>query len=146
MKFFHKDQLSSVDRKRFDFLLAIDVFEHVTDCMAFLAKFRQFAAYKMYHILLDIHVSSVLMGSLTANRYSTGHIRYFTAESALDALKDTGHEVVDYFYTSGAIDIFKKHPSFKTALANLPRWAFYRFSAPFAARFFGGYSLLTLSK
>lgn len=53
---------------------------------------------------------------------------------------------VDYCYTNGAIDLFKEHPKIKTAAANLPRWLFSKFSVPFTARLFGGYSLLVLAK
>jgi SAM-dependent methyltransferase len=130
----------------FDILLVIDVFEHVPDYMGFVKKCRTKADYKVYHIPLDIHVSSVLRNTLIRGRYSIGHLHYFTADSAIATLKDTGHEIVDYFYTSGSFGVFKQHPSIKTAIANGPRWLFSKFSLPFTARAFGGYSLLVLAK
>jgi SAM-dependent methyltransferase len=143
---FFCDDLLSTDVKPFDILMAIDVFEHVPDYMGFLDKCRSKADYKIYHIPLDLHVSSVLRNAFITNRYSIGHIHYFTADSALATLRDTGHEIVDYFYTNGAFGVYQEHPSIKKAIANVPRWAISKFSTPFAARLLGGYSLLVLAK
>ena len=144
--FFCEDLLSTTDVEPFDILMAVDVFEHVPDYMGFLTKCRAKAEYKIYHIPLDLHVSSVLRNAFITNRYSIGHIHYFTADSALATLKDTGHEIVDYFYTNGAFGVYQEHPSIKKAIANVPRWAISRFSTPLAARLLGGYSLLVLTK
>ena len=130
----------------FDILLVIDVVEHVPDYMGFLEKCRTKADYKIYHVPLDIHVSSVLRNAFIRGRYSVGHLHYFTADSALATLRDTGHEILDYFYTSGSLGLFKQHPSINTALANGPRWLFSKVSVPFTARVLGGYSLLVLAK
>jgi len=143
--FFCQD-IFKITTQKFDILLAIDVFEHIPDYMGFVEQSRKKASYKIYHIPLDIHVSSVLRNAFIRNRYSIGHLHYFTADSALATLKDTGHEIVDYFYTSGSFGVFKQHPSIKTAIANGPRWLFSKFNLPFTARVFGGYSLLVLAK
>ncbi|HED12054.1 MAG TPA: class I SAM-dependent methyltransferase, partial [Gammaproteobacteria bacterium] len=60
VSFFCQDLLSDNDSDHFDILLVIDVFEHIRDYMGFLEKCRNKAEYKIYHIPLDIHVSSVL--------------------------------------------------------------------------------------
>ena len=126
--------------------MIIDVFEHVPDYLGFVEKCREKATYKIYHIPLDIHVSSVFRNSFLRNRYTIGHIHYFTADSAISALRDTGHEIIDCFYTNGAVGLFKEHPSFKKAIANVPRWLLSKFNLPFTARLLGGYSLLVLTK
>lgn len=146
IEFFKEDILSDNNKKHFDILMVIDVFEHVPDYMGFVSKCKEKATYKIYHIPLDIHVSSVLRNTFTNSRYTIGHIHYFTADSAISTLRDTGHEIMDCFYTNGAIDLFKEHPKVKTAVANLPRWLFSKLSVPFTARLFGGYSLLVLAK
>lgn len=146
IKFFCQDILAEDGSEHFDILLVIDVFEHIPDYMGFIEKCRHKADYKIYHIPLDIHVSSVLRNAFIRNRYSIGHIQYFTAASAIATLRDTGHEVVDFFYTNGAFGLFKQHPSIKKAIANGPRWLFSKFSTAFTARVFGGYSLLVLTK
>jgi SAM-dependent methyltransferase len=140
------DLLADGNSEHFDMLLAIDVFEHVPDYMGFLQKCKVKADYKVYHIPLDLHVSSLLRNRLMAARQSVGHLHYFSAETALATLRDTGHEVVDYTYTNGAAGLFKQHPSVRRAVANGPRWLFSRFSVPMTARLFGGYSLLVLTK
>jgi SAM-dependent methyltransferase len=147
-KYFCQDILTDAkdNVQKFDILLIIDVFEHVPDYMGFIEKCRYKADYKIYHIPIDICVSSVLRNTLIRGRYSVGHIHNFTADSAIATLKDTGHEIVDYFYTSSCFGLFKQHPSIKTAIANVPRWLFSKFSLPFTARVFGGYSLLVLTK
>jgi SAM-dependent methyltransferase len=131
---------------KFDVLLIIDVFEHVLDYMGFVEQCRSRARYKIFHIPLDIHVSSVARNSFFNTRHSVGHLHYFNADTALATLKDTGHEILDYCYTSGSFGVFSQHPSIKTAIANVPRWLFSKFSIPLSARIFGGYSLLVLTK
>lgn len=146
VKFFQEDLFAEDNEKYFDILLIIDVFEHVPDYMGFVEKCRTKAKYKIFHIPLDIHVSSVLRNAFIKSRYTIGHIHYFTADSAISTLTDTGHQIIDCVYTNVAFGLFKQHPTFKKAVANMPRWLFSRFSLPFAARVLGGYSLLVLAQ
>jgi SAM-dependent methyltransferase len=146
IQFACEDLLSKNNTEHFDALLAIDVYEHVPDYMGFLTNCRMKANYKIYHIPLDLHVSSVLRNAFINNRYTLGHLHYFTADSAIATLKDTGHEVLDYFYTNAATELFWQHPSIKKAIANVPRLIYSKLNLPFAARIFGGYSLLVLAK
>jgi SAM-dependent methyltransferase len=146
LSFHSSDIFSQQHTEHYNLLLAIDVFEHVPDYMGFLEKSQAKADYKIYHIPLDIHVSSVLRNAFISHRYTIGHIHYFTADSALSALRDTGHEIVDYFYTNAAFDMFSTHPSLKKAVANVPRWILQKVSLPFTVRLLGGYSLLVLAK
>jgi SAM-dependent methyltransferase len=149
IKYYHKDFFDSNSLKPKDFwdvLLIIDVFEHVEDYMSFLRKCKTASKYKVYHIPLDIHVSSVIRNRFDNVRDTLGHIHYFTADSAVSALKDTGHEIIDFFYTASAIELFKLHPSPKTLIANFPRWVGSKINLPLTARLFGGYSLLVLTQ
>jgi hypothetical protein len=114
--------------------------------MGFVAKCKSLAAFKIYHIPLDIHVSSVLRNTFEHTRQALGHLHSFTASSAIATLEDTGHTIVDYEYTNGAFGLFRQHPSIKKALANVPRLLLSFFSVPFSARLLGGYSLLVLAK
>jgi len=146
IKYKCEDILDENNDMVYDLLLMLDVFEHVPDYMGFLESCRCKAKYKIFHIPLDIHVSSVLRNGFIKRRYSIGHIHYFSAESALATLKDTGYEIKDYFYTNAAIDLFSTHPSFKKAIANVPRWVISKFNTPLSSRLLGGYSLLVLTE
>lgn len=132
--------------ERFDLLLIIDVIEHIPDYLDFTRKCKDHATYKMFHIPLDIHASSVMRGGVNSALKSVGHIQYFTAETALSSLEFAGHEIVDYAYTPGGIALAKLHPSLKRTLANIPRRVVGAFSTALSARLFGGYSLLVLTK
>jgi len=144
--FFERDLLLEPDDKHFDILLIVDVFEHVPDYLGFVEKCKKRAEYKIYHIPLDVHVSSVLRNAFIASRYTIGHIHYFTAESAISTLRDTGHEILYCMYTNVGIGLFSVHPTFKRAVANVPRWLLSKLSVPLTARVFGGYSLLVLTR
>ena len=135
-----------VSSEYYDLLLVIDVIEHIPDYLGFTAKCQTKARYKIYHIPLDIHVSSVLRARFVVGRRTVGHLHYFSAESALDTLTDTGHKVIDYIYTDGGVALAKLHPSFRRTLANLPRQLVGFFSKKLSARWFGGYSLLVLAE
>lgn len=146
IKYVLQDVLNDGEDEVYDLLLMLDVFEHVPDYLGFLEACKSKAKYKIFHVPLDLHVSSVVRNAFINGRYSIGHIHYFTAESALATLKDTGYEIKDYFYTNAALDLYRIHPSLKKALANIPRWLISKFSTAYSARIFGGYSLLVLAE
>lgn len=107
LKFFLANALDE-DESTFDVVMAIDVFEHIEDYFNFLRKLRDKGVYKVFHIPLDLSVQAVLRSSpIMRSRLTVGHIHYFTKETALAALKDTGYEVIDYFYTSGSLELPK---------------------------------------
>jgi SAM-dependent methyltransferase len=139
-----EDALTSPDT--FDLFLVIDVIEHVRDYLGFMEKCRPKARYKIFHIPLDIHVSSVLRARFVVGRRTVGHLHYFSAESALDTVEDTGHRVIDYIYTDGGVALADLHPSLRRTLANLPRRWVGLFSQKLSARWFGGYSILILAE
>jgi len=142
---FHEQDLLETERF-FDLLLVIDVVEHVPNYLEFLERCRQRARYKIYHIPLEIHVSSVLRGRVTSARKSVGHIHYFSAESALATLEDTGHRIIDHAFTPGAVALAALHPSLKRTVANLGRRMVSWVSEPISSRLFGGSSLLVLTQ
>jgi hypothetical protein len=142
LHFFEKDLLN--EPVHFDLLLVIDVVEHVRNYYDFLEGCRDKATYKLFHIPLDLHVSSVLRGAFVLGRKNIGHIHYFSQESALESLKDTGYRIVDATLTDGVIALSAFHPSIRRRLANIPRVLIGLFSKRIAARLLGGYSLLVL--
>lgn len=146
VRFVCSDMLAPDNHDHFDVLLIIDVVEHIPDYMGFVARCRCKADLKVYHIPLEIHLSSVLRNTLLIGRQSVGHLHYFTAESALALLRDTGHEIVDYCYTSGALALYRLHPSPMRTLAYGPRWCMSKINLPFTARALGGFSLLVLAR
>ncbi len=130
---------------RFDVLLAIDVFEHVEDYLGFLKTLKGKAAYQVFHIPLDLSVQSVLrMRPILKLRNEVGHLHYFTKETALATLRYAGYDVVDAFFTATAVDLPNR--GWKADLMRLPRRALYALSPDWAARLFGGYSLMVLAK
>jgi SAM-dependent methyltransferase len=102
------------EQSNFDLILVLDVIEHLEDYFSFLKR-----------------------GDLYA------HLHYFTKETALRTLVDTGYEVLDYFYTLRSI-VFGSEPGEK--LLKLPRKACFAINRDFAARFLGGFSLLVLAR
>jgi len=142
---FHQGDLLT-SPETFDLLQVIDVFEHVPDYLGFLEGCQRKARYKIYHIPLDVHVSSVVRGAFIRVRESVGHLHYFSAETALASLVDTGHRIIDSFYTDGAIALYESDPTPSRRLANVARRALSSLSTPWAARLIGGYSLLVLTE
>ena len=129
----------------FDLVMAMDVFEHVEDCFTFLRKLRTKGKHKIFHIPLDLSAMSLARGKkLLDMRRSVGHIHYFSKDTALALLEDTGYKVVDYFYTSGATELGGL--GWKTRLMKGPRQALYAMNPDVAARMLGGYSLLVLAE
>ncbi|MBX9896067.1 MAG: class I SAM-dependent methyltransferase [Nitrosomonas sp.] len=142
---FQLSNLLSEDTEFFDIVLAIDVFEHIEDYFTFLRKLKNKAQYKIFHIPLDLSVQSVLRCSpILKLRRSDGHIHYFTKETALETLNDTGYKVIDYFYTGNTIDLPNR--GWKASLMKIPRKLAFSINNDLAVRVLGGYSLLVLAE
>lgn len=142
---FYLEDLLEDGKPFFDIILAIDIIEHIEDYLGFLRKLRERGVYKIFHIPLDLSAQTVLRYSpILKARQSVGHIHYFTKETAIAMLIDTGYEILDYSYTASAIDLPAK--SFKSSLLRLPRKIAYTLSKDMTVRLLGGYSLLVLTK
>ncbi len=129
----------------FDIVMAIDIFEHVEDYFGFLRKLKEKAEYKIFHIPLDLSVQTVFRSSpIIKGRISVGHIHYFTKETALETIKDTGYEIIDYFYTAGSLELSKQ--GWKANLLKIPRKLAFMVNKDLTVRILGGYSLLVLAK
>ena len=143
LQFFCEDLLAG-ESKTFDLLLCLDVFEHVEDYFGFLRGLRDKASHKVFHIPLDLSVQWVWRRSpIMRGREQAGHLHYFTKETALATLQDAGYEVLDWFYTPGAI---ANPRSVKAKLASWPRRLLSVLSEDLVVRVLGGYSLLVLAK
>jgi cyclopropane fatty-acyl-phospholipid synthase-like methyltransferase len=133
------------DAAHFDIVMAIDVFEHVEDYYGFLRKLKEKGEYKIFHIPLDLSVQTVFRSSpIIKWRKTVGHIHYFTKETALESLKDTGYSIVDYFYTQGSLELSNR--GWKSHLLRIPRRLAFALNKDFAVRLLGGYSLMVLAK
>ncbi|HZP07725.1 class I SAM-dependent methyltransferase [Methyloceanibacter sp.] len=142
---FRLGDLLAESGESYDVLLAIDVFEHVEDYLGFLKKLKAKAAYKLFHIPLDLSVQSVLRARpILKLRNDVGHLHYFTKETALATLHYAGYDIVDVSYTATAVDLPNR--GWKADLMRLPRRALFALSPDWAARLFGGYSLMVLAK
>jgi hypothetical protein len=142
---FHLGDLLAQDEAYFDVVLAIDVFEHVEDYFGFLRRLRNKGQFKIFHIPLDLSVQAVLRASpILTQRQSVGHLHYFTKETALAALADTGYEILDHFYTSHCIDLPAR--SFKNSLAKVPRKIAFQLHQDLAVRILGGFSMMVLTQ
>lgn len=129
----------------FDIVMAIDVFEHIEDYFGFLRGLRAKAEFKIFHIPLDLSVQTVLRASpIIKRRKAVGHIHYFTKETAFATLKDTGHEIVDYFYTRGSLELPDR--GWRANLLKYPRKIAFTVNEDLTVRILGGYSLLVLAK
>jgi SAM-dependent methyltransferase len=127
----------------FDLMLVLDVFEHVDDYLGFLRAIRGKAGLLIFHIPLDVSVQTVLRGSpFTRARESLGHLHYFSRDTALATLHDTGYATADEELTQPGIDLWGG----KSRLARLPRKAVFRLNPRLAARVMGGFSLLVLAR
>jgi SAM-dependent methyltransferase len=140
-------KLADFQRERvdsFDLILVLDVIEHLEDYFDFLRQLQDRARHKIFHIPLDLSVQTVLRrNALIKRRKMYAHLHYFTKETALQTLRDTGYEVLDCFYTPRSL-YFAGSPAQK--VLRLPRKLCFAIHEDFAARFFGGFSLLVLAK
>jgi SAM-dependent methyltransferase len=130
------------DASKYDLVLVMDVIEHVEDYFSFLRHTRQKGEWNLYHIPLDAYVSGILRGNNSWD--SAGHLHLFTIETALKALHHTGHRVIDWTFTDGAI--VAPQQTTRARIANLLRIPLSKLSIKLTSRLLGGYSMLVLAK
>jgi SAM-dependent methyltransferase len=130
----------------YDLLLALDVLEHVGDYLGFMRSLRTRADWFVFHIPLDLSAQTVIRVQRIMNaRASLGHLHYFTFETAMATLLDTGYEVASARLLDG-FGASSPHPSASKRIANTFRRAGLRLHRELAARIFGGCTLLVLAK
>ena len=129
----------------FDLLLCIDVLEHVEDYIGFLRGLRGKATHTILHIPLDTSAQTVLRAKpFLEMRRRSGHLHYFTRETALATMETSGYKVLEQSYTRGALE--SPPQSALALLARWPRRAMFALDADLAARVLGGFSLLVLAR
>lgn len=129
----------------FDLVLVVDLIEHLDDYYGFLRKLKPRGRHFVFHIPLDLSAYSVWRSyPILDLRASVGHIHYFTKDTALAALAETGYEVVDWFYPEARLRLRGK-PLRQKALA-LARQAMMRVNRDLAVRLLGGRSLMVLTQ
>ncbi|MEZ0342632.1 trans-aconitate 2-methyltransferase [Mycobacterium sp. pV006] len=142
---FHHEDFLAADTSGIDLLMAIDVFEHVEDYMAFLKALRPRAEFKLFHIPLDLSVQTVLRSKpILGAREQLGHLHYFSKDTALAVLGGCGYEVLDWNYTHGAEELPDR--ATRTRIVNLARRSLRALHEDLAVRLMGGSSIMVLTK
>lgn len=138
---FHQADLLAEPAK-FDLIIAADVFEHVDDYLGFLRQLRAKGAHFVFHIPLDLSVSTMLRRNMLDHvRADVGHLHYFTKESALATLAYCGYDVIGSSFTRPSIDL----PNGSVIVRQVRR-ALCAISEEWTARLLGGLSLLVLAR
>lgn len=140
---FHNASFPDVE-EAFDMILAIDVVEHVEDCWGFLRRLASYGAYVIFHIPLDLSVQTVARKTTLSRAWEqVGHIHFFTKETALATLQDTGFRVIDFHFT--CVNAELRSDTRKSELLKWPRRLLSALSPEIGARWLGRYSLLILA-
>lgn len=127
-----------------DLVLAIDVCEHVEDYFSFLRNLNRMGKYKIFHVPLDLSVQAIFRTSpLLYWRENIGHIHYFSKDTIIATLKDTGYEIIDFFYTD---EIDLKTPTIISSLYKYPLKMMHKLNKDLTVRIFGGSSLMILTR
>ncbi|MFT5402598.1 MAG: 2-polyprenyl-3-methyl-5-hydroxy-6-metoxy-1,4-benzoquinol methylase [Verrucomicrobiales bacterium] len=143
LNFYNANLFETPPPQKFDLMLCMDVFEHIEDYFQFLRNLSQHATQFIFHIPLDMNMQMVGRAEpIRRVRESVGHLHYFSKDTALAALSDTGFQVKDWFYTPNGVD---RPKTTRARLAKLPRLFLSKLNQDLTARFLGGYSLLALA-
>jgi len=132
-----------INPTKYQLLMAIDVIEHIPDYLGFLAKIRPYGVRHIFHIPLELSAQAVIRNTQMKSRESVGHLHYFSKETAIASLKDSGYRILDYAYTPAALD---QPARALPKLLNILRRPLGGISIDFASRLLGGWSLLVLAE
>ncbi|MEO7765800.1 MAG: class I SAM-dependent methyltransferase [Ferruginibacter sp.] len=128
------------------FLLMIDVLEHIEDYTGFLKELKSKSEYFVFHVPLDLCCRTVLKPHvLYQQRQSVGHIHYFSKEIIEWALLDAGYKIIDQVYTKPLIDI-EPTTSVKRSVKKILRNFSFLIHPDWSAKVWGGYSIMFLLK
>ncbi len=142
---FYLQDFIAAGKDGYDILLAIDLIEHLEAKFTFLRNFKYKGTYKIFHFPLDLSAQSVLRNSpLNHKREKVGHVHYYTKDLALVTLRETGYEILDWYYTGSSIDLTSA--SLPSKVAKIPRKLLFKLFPDFTVRLLGGYSLLVLAR
>lgn len=144
IRFFLQDMLE--EEIYFDLVLAMDVLEHVPDYLGFLTKLKNKGRYKIFRIPLNLSVQSVLFKSrpILGARKSFGHLHYFTKETALATLKDTGYQILDLFHTFAPLSL--ESLGWPRYLLKSLKGICFAIQQEWLARLLDGFSLMVLTE
>jgi cyclopropane fatty-acyl-phospholipid synthase-like methyltransferase len=135
----------TLNARRYDVILLLDVIEHVRDPVSFLSAMRHWGKQFVLHIPLDLSAITVMREEpILKVRRKVGHIHYFTKNLALSLLDEAGYNVIDWKYTGAGFTAPRS--SWRTKLARTPRWLARRLNEDWAVRTLGGETLLLLAE
>lgn len=129
---------------KYDLMLVMDVIEHVEDCFGFARRLRPHADLILFNVPLELTCLSLLRNGLMPHRHTLGHIHYFSRDTALALLKDTGYEIVAERYLPAVVD-FAANDLKSRILTTIQRTGF-RLSPDLSVLAVGGYSLLVAAR
>ena len=130
----------------YDVLISSDVFEHVEDYFGFIRENKKKAVYKVFHIPLEISIATIISGGLVYARKKVGHIHHFLFETALETLKDSDLEIVDYFITAPFETNGPPLITLREKILKYPRRIIFMISPKLCSKTIGGCSLMVLTK
>jgi hypothetical protein len=131
----------AIETPHSDLLLILEVVDHVEHYMGFLRAIKNRAEWKIFSFSLDISMQSALRGGeLLRRREVHSHLHHFNKDLALAVLRDTGYEIVDYFYPPNFAG------STLAKIAKPIRQVAFALNPDLTARMVGGYSLMILAR
>src|SRR5579872_1143951 len=132
-----------VETPRFDLALVLEVVDHIEEYLGFLRMLRTRAEWKIIGFSLDITVLSALgTGMFTKWRDGLSHLHHFNKEIALDTLRHTGYEVVDYCYGPWP----NQSRGLPATMLRALRGFSFALNPDLSARMFGGSNLVVLAR
>ncbi|MGZ0190625.1 MAG: methyltransferase domain-containing protein, partial [Alphaproteobacteria bacterium] len=100
-----------------DLVMLIDVFEHVDDYLGFLKQLSKLGRSFIFHIPLDLNAQGLMRGSMLKSRDHVGHLHYFSKDTALATLNDSGYDVKAWQFTSSSQHAGRSHRPLRTRIA-----------------------------
>ena len=91
-------------------------------------------------------MKAVLLNDHAQSRNRLGHLHYFSRETAIRTLQDTGYEVIDWYYTKSSETERTGGISIKARILNIVRRFTFLFAPELTRKLLGGYSMVVLAK
>jgi hypothetical protein len=134
-----------LNKNKHDVLLMLDVFEHIRDPYSFLENSRQHADFFIFHVPLELSVSTIIREYTLINaRNKVGHLHHYTKNLAIAVIIESGYNILDLRYTGASLNAPER--TIGTRFANIFRRIAYGVNRDLGVRLLGGDTLLILAQ
>lgn len=136
-----------IPKKKYQYLVCLDVIEHIYDFIGLLKKIKTLAKYKIFHIPLDLNLTTQLRPSILEWGFNhLGHIHHFNYNTIKLILKHCNYNIIHEKFTNPIHCQKNIRHTFKQKVIIFLSFLVWKISKRLCTKIFYGFSILMVTK